>query len=57
MRKLHHCSHSGGHEKLIPSNAWITTTVRDNILFGKEFNKISYNEVTEVAGLVTDLDT
>lgn len=39
-----------------PQQAWIqNTTLRDNILFGKEFNEILYNKVIRACSLELDL--
>lgn len=46
-----------GHSSYVPQEAWIlgNQTLRDNILFGKEYNKERYDEVIRVAGLQRDL--
>ena len=41
----------------IPQNAWImNATVRENILFGKRYEKEFYDQVIDVCGLKLDLD-
>ena len=46
-----------GKTSLIAQNAWITNqTLRNNILFGEEFDQKRYNEVIDVCGLEQDLE-
>ena len=41
----------------MPQQAWIqNATVRDNILFGKEFDQMRYDRTIEVCALKTDLE-
>ncbi|RCN32692.1 hypothetical protein ANCCAN_21497 [Ancylostoma caninum] len=45
-----------GRVAYVPQVAWIQNmTVRDNITFGKPFNKSRYNEVLNACALKTDL--
>jgi ABC-type multidrug transport system fused ATPase/permease subunit len=46
-----------GKTSLIAQNAWITNqTLRNNILFGEEFDQKRYNEVIDVCGLEQDVE-
>ncbi|ORZ00014.1 P-loop containing nucleoside triphosphate hydrolase protein [Lobosporangium transversale] len=41
----------------VAQTAWLqNSTIRDNILFGKEFDEVRYNAVIEGCALVTDFD-
>ena len=41
----------------VPQQAWIqNATVRDNILFGKEFNQALYEKTLDVCALKPDLE-
>ena len=41
----------------MPQQAWIqNATVRDNILFGKEYDQALYNKILDVCALKTDLE-
>ena len=41
-----------------PQQAWIqNTTIRENILFGAEFDETFYNKVIEVCALQSDLES
>ncbi|KAG0319256.1 hypothetical protein BG000_003942 [Podila horticola] len=42
----------------VPQQAWIVNaTIRDNILFGQEFDKARYDQIIYAAGLLPDLET
>lgn len=44
-----------GNIAYVPQNAWImNATLRENILFGKDFEQVWYDEVVEACALKTD---
>jgi hypothetical protein len=45
----------GGTVAYVPQTAWIfNATLKDNILFGKEFNQLLYDQVIEACALKPD---
>ncbi|XP_060528661.1 multidrug resistance-associated protein 1-like [Cylas formicarius] len=57
MEKLGGRVNTVGSVAYVPQQAWIqNATVKDNILFGKPFDKIRYNKVLEACALKTDLE-
>ncbi|KAK0395659.1 hypothetical protein QR680_001380 [Steinernema hermaphroditum] len=57
MEKLRGFVGVNGKLAYVPQQAWIQNlTLRDNITFGKEFNKHLYNRVIEACALKPDLD-
>uniref|UniRef100_A0A5B6Z5V5 ABC-type xenobiotic transporter n=1 Tax=Davidia involucrata TaxID=16924 RepID=A0A5B6Z5V5_DAVIN len=46
-----------GSKAFVPQSAWIQTgTVRENVLFGKEMNKVFYKDVLEACALNQDIE-
>ncbi|KAF9109212.1 hypothetical protein BGX27_007863 [Mortierella sp. AM989] len=46
-----------GQVAYVPQQAWIiNSTLRDNILFGAQFDQVKYDKIIQAAGLIPDLD-
>lgn len=46
-----------GETAFVPQQAWIqNATVRDNILFGRDYNESAYNEIIKACSLVKDFE-
>ncbi|KAL7135023.1 hypothetical protein ABFS83_11G065400 [Erythranthe nasuta] len=46
-----------GSKAFVPQSAWIQTgTIRDNVLFGKEMNRLLYEDVVEACALNHDIE-
>ncbi|KAL8828283.1 MAG: hypothetical protein Q9191_002678 [Dirinaria sp. TL-2023a] len=57
MRKTNGSVTMGAKRAFCPQYAWIqNTTVRENILFGKDYNRKWYDEVVDACALRADLD-
>lgn len=57
MRRINGVVTMGATRAFCPQYAWIqNTTVRENILFGKEYNRKWYDEVVNACALRADLD-
>ena len=57
MRKIDGSISLGASRAFCPQYAWIqNATVKDNILFGKEYNATWYNQVVDACALRADLD-
>ena len=56
INKIHGRVSVNGNIAYMPQTAWImNTTLRENILFGKDFDKNFYNHIIEVCALKQDL--
>ncbi|KAF8942793.1 hypothetical protein BGZ47_006115 [Haplosporangium gracile] len=56
MYKLHGCARTVGRITYIPQQSWIlNATLRDNILFGLEYDRERYEQVIAASGLGPDL--
>lgn len=57
MRRTNGSAAMGGSRAFCPQYAWIqNTTVRENILFGKEYDRKRYEQVVEACALRPDLE-
>lgn len=57
MRRTNGSATMGGNRAFCPQHAWIqNTTVRENILFGKEYDQKWYEQVIEACALRQDLE-
>lgn len=57
MRKIGGTVRMGAQRAFCPQYAWIqNTTLKENIVFGKEFNRAWYNEVIDACALRPDLE-
>lgn len=56
MNKIHGRVIICGNVAYVPQKAWIiNTTLRENILFGRDFDKNLYNRIIEACALKQDL--
>ncbi|CAF0999654.1 unnamed protein product [Rotaria sordida] len=57
MNKVYGCVSINGTIAYVPQTAWImNTTLKENILFGRDFDEDLYNRVIEACALKQDLD-
>ncbi|CAF1296123.1 unnamed protein product [Rotaria sp. Silwood1] len=57
MNKVHGCVSINGNIAYVPQTAWImNTTLRENILFGRDFDINLYNQIIDACALNQDLD-
>ncbi len=57
MNKFKGKVYLNGSVSYVPQQAWIqNATLKDNILFGREFNSKHYHEIIETCALATDLN-